>query len=285
LTTLVAGLTWYDLNTDQNIWNMVYVWPYAASVLGVLTAHELGHYYMAKRHDVGVSPPVYIPFPFFVGTVGAYVDIEDDIPDRKALFDIGIAGPITGIVAAVFAAAIGFHLEPVIHTSGSEPGSIWVSFVDPPLVNLVGDAMHALTGTQVHFEGRAISRSPVVFGAWIGTFVTFLNLMPAGQLDGGHISRSMLGERAKWVGLLAPAALVALGGWMFTQGKEPIARFWWFWALFILYYWYKGTVTPTRETGTIGRKRLAVLAGVIVVGALCFTPTPIDVTTVPPAVP
>jgi Zn-dependent protease len=285
LATLGAGLTWYD-KSEESLWVLLEVLPYAISVIGVLGIHELGHYAACKYHDVDASWPVFIPFPFFIGTIGGYVDIKDEIPDRKALFDVGIAGPIAGMVAAIVVAVIGFQLDPVTHANANEPRTLWISFIDPPFLEWIGDAIHLATGTQTEYPEHGVTRNPVVLGAWIGTFVTLLNILPVGQLDGGHMSRALVGEQpAKWLGALVPVSLAGLAGWMFISGNESMARFWGFWALFVGYYWYKGTADPLAETGEIGRRRVALAGVVFVLGLLCFTPTPIEVNTIQPAVP
>jgi len=266
-TTLLAGVEWYGVRTlDPGA--ILRTWPFAAAVLGVLGVHELGHYVMSRHHRVDASLPYFIPIPTVFGTMGAVIKMEGRIPDREALFDIGVAGPLAGLGAAVVVTGVGLQLEPV--TTGPVFGIERLNY--PPLVQ----AIAAVTGSQLVFEGTT-RVNPVVVGGWVGMFVTFLNLLPVGQLDGGHLVRAMLGERANTVGALVPAGLFGLGGYLFyVRGVafEPIAL-WFFWGLVAAGLAYAGHARPVTDD-PLDRRRVVVGGLTFVLGALCFTPVPFE---------
>src|SRR5699024_2008093 len=149
-------------------------WPFALSVLAILGIHELGHYALSRYHGVDASLPYFIPLPNIIGTMGAVIRMRGRMPDRKTLFDIGGAGPLAGLVVACIVTVVGLSLPPV-----AEPG-FPIEFNYPLLVQ----GLAALTGQPLAYpDGLAVN--PVVFAGWVGMFVTFLNLIPVGQLDGG----------------------------------------------------------------------------------------------------
>jgi membrane-associated protease RseP (regulator of RpoE activity) len=275
LTTLYAGTIWYYQPVDGPL-DLLAGWPFAAAVLGVLAVHELGHYALSRYHSVEASLPYFIPVHSFIGTFGALISIRGRIPDRKALFDIGVAGPLAGLVAAVVVAVIGLHLDPVQvpqHVLEND-ASVEIELGYPPLLELLAWA----TGQQLTYESPAVVASPVIFGAWVGLFVTFLNLLPVGQLDGGHMVRSMIGERAETVGSLIPAALLGLAAYLlaFADVSQNAPVLWGFWGLVTMVLAYVGPATPIFDE-PLGRGRIAVGFVTFVLGTLCFTPVPIQI--------
>ncbi len=274
LTTLYAGTIWYYQPVDGPL-DLLAGWPFALAVLGVLAVHELGHYALSRYHGVEASLPYFIPVPSFIGTFGAVISMRGRIPDREALFDIGVSGPLAGLVATVCVAVVGLHLDPVQvpeYVLGSE-GSIQLALGYPPLLEFLAWA----TGGQLTYEDPGLVANPVVFGAWVGLFVTFLNLIPVGQLDGGHVVRSLLGERAETVGSFVPAALFGLAAYLavFADVSYNAPVLWGFWGLVSLFLAYVGPVTPVfDEPLDPKRKALGVLT--LLLGALCFTPVPIE---------
>jgi len=264
-TTLLAGIEWYGVE-GVSTGALLRTWPFAAAVLGVLGVHELGHYAMSRYHRVDASLPYFIPVPTIFGTMGAVIRMKGRIPDREALFDIGVAGPLAGLVAAVVVTAVGLQLDPV--TTGAVFGIERLNY--PPLIQGIALA----TGSRLAFDG-ATRVNPVVVGGWVGMFVTFLNLLPVGQLDGGHLIRAMLGERAATVAALVPGLLFALGGYLFyvrDVALEPITL-WFFWGLIAAALAYAGPAAPVTEE-PLDRRRMAVGLLTFVLGALCFTPVP-----------
>ena len=276
LTTLYAGTIWYYVQLDSPL-DLLAGWPFALAVLGVLGIHELGHYALSRYHDVQASLPYFIPIPTFIGTFGAVIKMEGRIPNRKALFDIGVAGPLAGLAAAVVVAVVGLNLDPVRVPDWVLESESAISFDIgyPPLLQFLAWA----TGQPLSYEDPTLVANPVVFGAWIGLFVTFLNLIPVGQLDGGHIIRARFGDRAETVAALVPGLLFALAGYLYlfadVGANAPIL--WTFWGLVALGLAYVGPARPVFDE-PLDRKRMALGVLTFVLGVLCFTPVPFELT-------
>jgi membrane-associated protease RseP (regulator of RpoE activity) len=275
LTTLYAGTVWYYQPIDGPL-DLLAGWPFALAVLGVLGVHELGHYVLSRYHDVEASLPYFIPVPTYIGTFGAVIRMKGRIPNRKALFDIGVAGPLAGLVAAVVVAVVGLHLDPIAvpeNVLRSEE-AVRIELGYPPLLQFLAWA----TGERLTYADASVAASPVIFGAWVGLFVTFLNLIPVGQLDGGHISRAMLGDRARTLAALVPAGLFSLSGYLYLFRDVSVnAPFLWtFWGLIALGLAYAGPTTPIFEDPLDGKRTFL---GVVtfLLGLLCFTPVPIEI--------
>lgn len=226
-TTLWAGA--YQLNTKpaMGAWDflirypgsLVNGFPFAFTLLGILVTHELGHYILSRIHRVPASFPLFIPGPpHFIGTFGAVIRMKSPIMRRQALFDIGVAGPIAGFIAAVVAIIVGLSFSQVVpreHTFGLQLGEplllqffAWLMFGPiPPTYDLV---LH-----------------PIAFAAWFGFFVTAINLLPLGQLDGGHVVYAVLGRRQRTLALAIIPILLYLGltgwpGWILWVGLAGI---------------------------------------------------------------
>jgi membrane-associated protease RseP (regulator of RpoE activity) len=275
LTTLYAGTIWYYQPVRTPL-DLLAGWPFALAVLGVLGVHELGHYVLSRYHDVEASLPYFIPVPTYIGTFGAVIKMKGRIPNRKALFDIGVAGPLAGLVAAVVVAVVGLHLDPVAvpDTVLRSEDAVRIELGYPPLLQFLA----AATGERLTYADPSVAASPVIFGAWVGLFVTFLNLIPVGQLDGGHISRAMLGERARTLAALVPAALFSLAGYLylFRDVSANAPFLWTFWGLVALGLAYVGPTTPVFDD-PLDDKRRTLGALTFLLGFLCFTPIPIEI--------
>jgi membrane-associated protease RseP (regulator of RpoE activity) len=178
--------------------------PYSMTLLTILGIHELGHYLMAKYHGVDVTPPYFIPVPMGLGTFGAFIQIKSLIKTRRAVFDIGIAGPLAGLVVALPLLYIGLQQSvPILVPSvgASVPNGASLLFA------LVARAAQGGELGQV-----ALALSPVAFAAWIGIFVTALNLVPVGQLDGGHIAYALFGRKhALTISVITVLGMAILG--------------------------------------------------------------------------
>lgn len=274
LTTLYAGTIWYYQPVEGPL-DLLAGWPFAAAVLGVLAVHELGHYALSRYHGVDASLPYFIPVPNFIGTFGALISIRGRIPNRKALFDIGVSGPLAGLIAAVVVAVIGLNLDPVQvpQTVLESENAIRLELGYPPLLELLAWA----TGGQLTYEEPGLVANPVIFGAWVGLFVTFLNLIPVGQLDGGHIIRSMLGERAETVASIVPGLLFGLAAYLilFTDVSYNAPILWGFWGLITMVLGYVGLATPIFDE-PLDRTRIGIGIVTFLLGILCFTPVPIE---------
>ncbi|MFB6296946.1 MAG: site-2 protease family protein [Salinirussus sp.] len=274
LSTLLVGATqWYGIPLSAGPLAMLEAWPFVAAVLGVLGIHELGHYVVSRYYDVDATLPYFIPFPSLIGSMGAVIRMKGRIPNRRALFDIGVAGPLAGLLATVVVTAIGLQLDPLpAAEAAAESGGAAIRFNNPALLVLIGE----LTGTSAKVAGESPVH-PVVFGGWVGMFVTFLNLLPVGQLDGGHIVRAIAGERQETLAAAVPGALFALAGYLyFVRGTDESIGIWVLWGVFALGLAYAGPADPIYDE-PLGRGRIGLGIVTLVLGLLCFTPVPIEV--------
>jgi membrane-associated protease RseP (regulator of RpoE activity) len=235
---------------------------YSLTILAILGCHEMGHYYACIRYDVIATRPFFLPAPLITGTLGAFIRIKSRIPNKIALFDIGIAGPLAGFAVAVPALFIGLLLSrvdrlPVDTSNLSELG-------EPLLFKF---AAWLIFGQVA--DGYSINMHPVAFAAWFGLLATALNLFPISQLDGGHISYAVLGERSTIVTILMVGVAVFLAtlslSWIVWTGLLLVM-------IFTLGPRHPPTLYDDEPVGS-GRVWLAVLAMVIL--AVCFTPVPI----------
>jgi membrane-associated protease RseP (regulator of RpoE activity) len=239
-------------------------------LMSILIAHEMGHYVACRRYGVNATLPFFIPAPWapigpgliwmplsFIGTFGALIRIKSPFPDRKALFDVGIAGPLAGFIVALPVLFLGIR-EARIVPSGDEAGGVGLG--EPLLFHWVAYWMRGDVP-----EGMALSLGPLGLAAWFGLLVTALNLMPVGQLDGGHVAYALLRKRA--LPLSRAVTVVALG-------LVLVRPLWLVWTvlLFILGRRHPPTLADHRPVGT---PRAVLGAFGLVVFALCFTPSPI----------
>ena len=274
LSTLVVGAQWYYVR-DITSASVLTALPFTMAVMGVLGTHELGHYVMSRYHKVDATLPYFIPFPTIVGTMGAVIRMRGQIPDRKALFDIGVAGPLAGLVATVVVTAVGLWLPPVDVPPWvlNAETAIQVQFNYPFLLT----AIATLMGEPLSYSDPTKVVNPVVIGGWVGMFITFLNLIPAGQLDGGHILRAILGEDQERVAPMVPTLLFGLAAYLyvFTDAGQMVGL-WILWGILAMIAATFGSATPIDES-PLDRKRVAVGLFTFVLGMLCFTPVPIQI--------
>ncbi|KPN30175.1 Zn-dependent protease [Halolamina pelagica] len=281
-TMFVGATVWYYIPLSaiaENPLRVLEAWPFTAAVLGVLLTHEMGHYLAGRWHGVDVSLPYVIPFYIPFGTMGAVIRMRSRIPDREALLDIGAAGPLAGLVATIVVTAIGVSLDPMSVPERVLAGnSEAIIFHNPPLLNLIADTL----GQPTDYNDPTKAVHPVVMGGWIGMFFTVLNLLPVGQLDGGHITRALLGRRQETVAALVPGALFALAGYLWyvrDMGMQNSVGLWVLWGFITLLVSFGGSANPVDET-PLGWKRTLVAALTFGLGALCFLPVPIEIATV-----
>ena len=177
---------------------------YAASILAILLAHELGHFIMCRRNRIPASFPFFIPFPLSIfGTLGAIIVMRGRIPNRRALFDVGIAGPLAGLAIALPVTLMGLKNSAVVP----------IEQVAPEALRLGNSLLFSfLTDLAVGHvpEGHELLLGPMAYAGWAGLFVTALNLLPVGQLDGGHVVYAILGEKSRIVYKLALAGVVVV---------------------------------------------------------------------------
>lgn len=245
---------------------------FALPLMVILGVHEMGHYVASRKHGLSPSLPYFIPLPPIfavnIGTLGAFISLREPIPDRKALFDIGASGPLAGLVIAVPTVLLGvwlMALDPVMITQGEN-----TIFLGTPLLF---DALAWPFGVS----DEAIIH-PVALAGWVGFLVTGLNLLPTGQLDGGHVATAWLGEHARALSTIALGALVLLG-----LGIPPFAQEQWIpgyggWLLFAVIILFLGTQhPPTLDSITeLDTKRVLLAILTFLLAIVCFTPLPIS---------
>jgi len=225
-------------------------------LLAILGIHELGHYMMSKRHGVDASLPFFIPSVPPLGTFGAFISMRDPMPNRKALLDIGVAGPLAGIAVTipVTIAGLYFTVQGNVPIGGVSPvGAMALSI--PPLFEVFTLFIHVPDGIALH---------PTGFAAWVGFLVTAINLLPAGQLDGGHIARALLGDNSRYLSYITIGALFMMG--LFFAG-------WLFFAIIIVFLGLRHP-PPLNDITKIGIKRQVVGVVALVILVTSFAPIP-----------
>ncbi len=276
LSTLWAGSTWYHARPFQNPASILQGWPFMAGIMTVLGVHEFGHYVASRYHGVRASLPYFIPVPIsFIGTFGAVIKMKGRMPDRRALFDIGVSGPLAGLVATILVTTVGLYLDPVTVPERvlESESALEVQFGYPLLLH----ALSAITGQPLQYPaGKAVN--PVVIAGWVGMFVTFLNLIPVGQFDGGHLLRSLFGESHERVTPFVPVVLFGLAGYLyfFESVAGNAVAIWVFWGIFASVFSLAGSATPVSDED-LDLRRKAIGALTIVLGILCFHPVPIQI--------
>ena len=204
-TTLLAGALMEGAKILENPLELFKGIPFSFTLMFILGTHEFGHYYYAQKHKVDATLPYFIPAPpflFLIGTFGAFIKIKSPIYRKDALLQIGAAGPIAGFVIAVPALIIGLLLSDVVEKSNIQGALI---LGDSILMKILTWITHPkLMDTQ------DIMLHPIAFAGWIGLLVTMLNLLPIGQLDGGHVAYAMLGKKQRLIGQIAFIFLIPL---------------------------------------------------------------------------
>jgi Zn-dependent protease len=204
-TTTWAGALHQGVNLLQNPANFAVGLPYSIGLLLILGAHELGHYFAARHHRIQVTPPYFIPAPFALGTFGAFISMRGLVQDRRALFDVAVAGPLAGLVFAIPALLFGLQYSKVI--TGDAPIGLSHSGVEIGS-SLLMALLSKLALGPAAVEGHRLILHPLAFVGWLGLLLTALNLLPIGQLDGGHIAHALFGSRRAQT--ISNVALVSL---------------------------------------------------------------------------
>lgn len=231
--------------------------PFSATLMLILFAHEMGHYLFCRYYGVNATLPFFVPFPTLFGTMGAFIRIKSPIRSRAALFDIGIAGPIAGFVFALPALAVGLRLShPTLAISLLPQVELGYPLVFHWLVRLTGGTASTLSHLNLH---------PVAIAAWVGMFATALNLLPGGQLDGGHIIYAISPRLHKLISTCTILVLIPLG----------IYR-WMGWLLWAVLLGLSGMRHPQiAQWQGIGRRRKWLALTALLMLLLTFTPRPI----------
>ncbi len=311
-TTTVAGVQWVGKNAFE-LTNINYGLPYSAAILFILGVHEFGHYFAARYHGVKVTLPYFLPFPptpFFLnfGTLGALIRTKAVVPSRKAMFDIGVAGPLAGFFACIIVLVVGFLTLPgpdyilsihpgydfVSHSTGDAQGlglefgrTILYSFLSWLLTDPTKQFVPPMS-EMYHY--------PLLCVGWFGLFVTAMNLIPIGQYDGGHLIYTLFGDkhrkiaRTSFIVLLVlglPAVVDALIRGIFSYFVQempaqiiPFAQYswtgWFLWAL-VSYYVIKLYHPPVPDETPLSHGRVLVGWATIVVFVLTFSLTPFTI--------
>ena len=257
-TTLLAGALLEGANPLRNPASIAQGIPFSFTLMIILLTHEMGHYLTAKHYRVSATLPYFIPappIPFLIGTFGAFIRMRSPILRKRAILEIGASGPIAGFVVAIVAVFIGLNLSEVV--SESPPSTLKLGA--PLAFNFLSSLLMEIP------EGSDVLLHPVAFAGWIGLFVTALNLIPIGQLDGGHVVYALLGERHKMVsiGMIGVLLLMGFIGW---PG-------WYFWAFLtaILGVRHPPMVDPE---SVLGPKQKLIGWASLVIFVLTFTPNP-----------
>ncbi|GIX49693.1 MAG: metalloprotease [Candidatus Tectimicrobiota bacterium] len=262
VTTVVAGMVMEGLNPLAHPGEFYRGLPYAGTLLAILLAHEMGHYLTARYYGMDVTLPYFIPAPpplFFLGTLGAFIRMRSPARHRRALLQVGAAGPLAGFCVALPAVIYAYATATVVPIHGTAAG---IYFGEPLLLQAIG---RLLVGPVP--EGYALHINSVGVAGWFGLLVTMLNLLPIGQLDGGHILYALLGRYARYVSRAVIAALLVLG-FLFPG--------WFFWAFF-------GWLTSLRHPLILDpylpldRRSLSMAAAALAIFVLCFMPVPITI--------
>lgn len=251
--------------------------PFAGALLGILAVHEFGHYFAARRWGVRASLPYFMPLPYsFLGTLGAVIRLQSPIPHKRALLDIGAAGPLAGLVVAIAACIVGLpqsHVVPSGYFDATLRGEP-IQLGAPLLFSWLSGWLLPEVGPE-----EMLLLGPVAFAGWVGLFITAFNLLPVGQLDGGHIVYALFGRWHRVLGRVTFAALLALGGYGILSVVWDLPRGWLGWLLLALLLTLFGRHHPAPLNPHVALDPWRRLIGLVclVVFVLCFTPAPFSV--------
>ena len=232
--------------------------PFSLTLISILLVHELGHFFACRYYGIDSSYPYFLPAPTLIGTFGAFIRIRSPILNRKALFDVGISGPVAGFALALPILAAGVYFSKVVPDAQKDA---LIIFENPPLMKLFIALLHP------GVKASDVLLTPMALAAWVGLFATALNLLPMGQLDGGHIVYSLNSEKHRRISQIAEVALLFMA-----------IFFWHGWIVFAVLTFFLGyrhpllldSWTPLDRT----RRAWAIIA--LIIFLLCFTPMPIS---------
>ena len=257
LTTTWVGALQQGVNLLEEPGSFAIGLPYSLALMAILVIHELGHYVAGRLHGVKVTLPYFIPIPMGLGTFGALIQIRSLIPDRRKLFDVGAAGPLAGLTVALPALYFG------LRGTAAAPSGAGVSLSSSMLLSWV----YSLANGEPVGPEHVIMLSPLAFAGWLGVLVTGLNLIPVGQLDGGHVAYALLGRRhAETLGWVAIFLLLALGIFYWSG--------WLTWAILIFFVGAAKHEPALNELAALGWHRRAIGLFTFVLLFLIMAPVP-----------
>jgi membrane-associated protease RseP (regulator of RpoE activity) len=235
---------------------------YAITIVITLLAHEMGHYLMCRKYGLRATLPFFIPFPFPMlnpfGTMGAVIRIEDRMPNRKVLFDVGIAGPLAGLVFTIPALLIGLKLSTVTNVSSISSGSL-----------MLGDSLLFKLFSWLIFgaipEGSDVILHPIAFAGWAGLFVTALNLLPLGQLDGGHVLYALFGPNSSVIYKIVFSMFIGVCAFFYPG---------WFLLILLLLWFGYNHPAPIDDFTPIDKRRRILGYVILIIFIISFTPVP-----------
>ncbi len=259
-TTLAVGALYAGANIFDDPFLIYKGLPFSSALLLILLSHEFSHYLASKKHNVKATLPYFIPAPTLFGTFGAVIKMKSPITTKNALMDIGASGPIAGFVVSLVAAIIGLHFSEVVEMTMSEGSMIF------------GDSLVFIGLTKVIIgtipENYDVLLHPIGVAGWIGFFVTALNLLPVGQLDGGHIAYALLGKRHTGLSVVLIGCMTIFGFVHFTG--------WLFLAFLMLILGFRHPPIIYSDI-PLDRKRKIVGWVALVIFIVTFTPVPIKI--------
>ncbi len=240
--------------------------PFAFTLLFILGTHEFGHYFAARHYQAAVTLPYFIPMPILglVGTMGAVIQLRSPIQNRKQLFDIGVAGPLAGLVVAIPFLIYGLSTSPVQLTM-TEPDSVFMQEGNSLLYLGLKYLVH---GQILPRDGLDVSINSVAFAAWFGLLITSLNLLPVGQLDGGHTAYALLGRRAWRLAAIIIGGLLALGAVSWSG--------WFLWAFMTFIFGWRHP-PPLNDHTPLDQRRKVLGVVMLAIFILVFTPVPLKI--------
>ncbi|UCG70898.1 MAG: site-2 protease family protein [Thermoplasmata archaeon] len=268
--TIRAGQTTADIDVLASLFSPYNLFFgavfFSLPLLLILGTHETSHYLMAKKHGVAASLPFFIPMIPPLGTLGAVISMREPIPNKKALMDIGAAGPIGGLLVAIPVTIIGLVLTNSygVSATSSEPGGLLL--YNPILLMGLSSAFPIESDLLAH---------PTFFAGWVGILVTALNLLPAGQLDGGHIVRALFGEKTRYIGM-ATVILMIFMGFVFNYFGYVL--------LIVIVMVLGGGLShppPLNDVTKLDRRRVMVGVLALIIFAVSFHPAPFQTAPLP----
>ena len=273
LTTSMASALNQGVDVLAEPSRLLVGFPYAIALMTILLFHECGHYFLARAHRVDATLPFFIPAPpviFFIGTLGAFIRMRSLPRDRRALFDVGAAGPWAGMLVAVPALMLGLSLSEIRPAGPGAEAGLFLG--DSLLFKALTWLVLGTTGDNV-----TIVLHPVALAGWVGLLVTALNLLPVGQLDGGHVVYAAFGERwHRWISRGTLVTLLVLG----ISG----AATWLVWAVLLSFLGMRHPRLLDAETPLDPRRKWATLA-TLVMFLVTFMPEPVYFSEPPPRIP